>query len=58
VQDLDGQVVPLLTQEILGLLLKHNPGPVVRIDDVVVFLEGALDGAELVLDIECVIRGS
>jgi hypothetical protein len=31
---------------------------VVRIDDVVVFLEGALDGAELVLDIECVIRGS
>jgi hypothetical protein len=58
VQDLDGQVVPLLTQEILRLLLQNDPSPVVRIDDVVAFVEGALDGAELVLEIECVIRGS
>jgi hypothetical protein len=58
VQDLDGQVVPLLTQEILRLLLQNNPSPVVRIDDVVALVEGALDGAELVLDVECVSRGS
>jgi hypothetical protein len=31
---------------------------VVRIDDVVAFVEGALDGAEFVLDVECVVRGS
>jgi hypothetical protein len=58
VQDLDGQVVPLLTQEILRLLLQDNPSPVVRVDDVVAFLEGALNGAQLVLNVDCVIRGS
>jgi hypothetical protein len=31
---------------------------VVRIDDVVAFPEGALDGAELVLDVDYVIGGS
>src|SRR5215217_1937516 len=58
VQDLDGQIVPLLAQEILGLLLQHNTRPVVRVDDVVAFSEGARDGAELVLDVYCVIRGN
>jgi hypothetical protein len=58
VQDLDGQVVPLLVQEILGLLLDYYAGPVVRIDDVVAFIKRALDGAELVLEVECVVSGS
>jgi hypothetical protein len=59
VEDLDGQVVPLLTQEILGLLLHHDTGPVVRVDDVVAFPKSALDGAELVLNVlDCVIRSS
>jgi len=31
---------------------------VVRIDDVVALPEGALDGAEIVLDVESVVRGS
>jgi hypothetical protein len=58
VQDLDGQVVPLLAEEILALLLQYDPGPVVRVDDVVALPERALDGAELVLDVQCVIRSS
>jgi hypothetical protein len=59
VENLGGQVVPLLTQEILRLLLQYDPGPVVRVDDVVALPESALDGAELVLDVlDCVIRSS
>jgi hypothetical protein len=51
VQDLDCQVVPLLAEEVLGLLLQHHPSPVVRIDDVVADLERALDGAEIGSDL-------
>jgi hypothetical protein len=52
VKDLDRQVVPLLAEEVLCLLLENHPSPVVRIDDVVAYFVGALDGAELVLDVD------
>jgi hypothetical protein len=57
VKDLDRQVVPLLAEEVLGLLLEHHPSPVVRIDDVVAYVVVARDGAELVLDV-CRFLGS
>jgi hypothetical protein len=44
VQDLDRQVVALLPQETPALLLQYDPGPVVRVDDVVAGIERALDG--------------
>jgi hypothetical protein len=49
VQDLDGQVVALLAEELLRLLADHDAGPMVRVDDVVARLECALDGADLVI---------
>ena len=51
VQDLDCQVVPLLAEEVLGLLHEHHPSPVVWIHDVVADVECALDGAQLVSDL-------
>jgi hypothetical protein len=51
VQDLDRQVVPVLAEEVLGLLHEDHAGPVVRIDDVVADLEGALDGGKVVVDL-------
>src|SRR5262249_45316459 len=39
VQDVDGQVVPLLAHQVLGLLLQDHARTVVRIDDVVADLE-------------------
>ena len=39
VQDLDGQVLALLTEQILRFLLEDLAGPVVRVDDVVAALE-------------------
>src|SRR5687767_14591822 len=56
VEDLDRQVVPLLPQELLGLALLDHPGPVVRIDDVVARLKQALDGADLVADLDRFLR--
>src|SRR2546421_11404820 len=52
VQDLYRQVVPLFAEEILGLLHLHDPSPVMRINDVVTDAEFALDGAELVSDLD------
>jgi hypothetical protein len=42
VQDLDGQVLTLLAEDLLLLLLQDLAGPVVRVDDVI---------ADLVLDL-------
>jgi hypothetical protein len=39
VEDLDGEVLALLTEDLLGLLLEDLAGPVVGIDDVVADLE-------------------
>jgi hypothetical protein len=39
VEDLDCQVVPLLAEEVIGLLPQHHPSPVMRIDDVVAKFE-------------------
>ncbi len=47
VEDLDGQIVPGLTQKLLGFLQDHNACAMVRIDDVVAFFEGALDRGDL-----------
>jgi hypothetical protein len=52
VEDLDRQIVPLLTQELLRLLLQDDPSPVVRVDDVVAFLERALDGAKRRVEVD------
>src|SRR5262245_16643442 len=41
VKDVDGQVVPLLTHQVFRFLLQDNACPVVRINDVVAFLEVA-----------------
>jgi hypothetical protein len=57
VKDLDCQVVPLLAEEVLGLLLQHHPSPVVRVDDVVTYGVVARDGAELVLDVSRFLGG-
>jgi hypothetical protein len=56
VEDLDGEVVPLLAEKLLGLPQLDNAGPVVRIDDVVPRLERALDGAELVSELDRILR--
>jgi len=55
VEDLDGEVLPLLTEDLLDLLLEDLAGSVVRIDDVVADLEqDVLDlGAFEVLDLLC-----
>jgi hypothetical protein len=58
VEDLDGEVVALVAQEILGLSLQDNPCPVVRVDDVVADLESALDGADLRADFDPFFSGS
>jgi hypothetical protein len=42
VQDLDGQVLPLLAEDLLLLLLQDLAGPVMRVDDVI---------ADLILDL-------
>jgi hypothetical protein len=42
VEDLDREVLPLLTEDLLLLLLQDLAGPVMRIDDVI---------ADLVLDL-------
>jgi hypothetical protein len=39
VEDLDGEVLALLTEDLLGLLLEDLAGPMVGIDDVVADLE-------------------
>jgi len=57
VEDLDGQVVALLTQELFGLPALDYSGPVVGVDDVITGVEYALDGAELVTDLERFLRG-
>jgi hypothetical protein len=43
VQDLDGEVLALLTEHLLDFLLEDLPGPVMRIDDVVADLEIDVD---------------
>jgi hypothetical protein len=50
VQDLDGEVLTLLTEHLLALLLQDLAGAVVRVDDVVAELE--LDVLDLPL-LEC-----
>ena len=57
VQDVDRQVVPLLSHQVLCLPLQDHPRTVVRIDDVVAYVVVARDGAELVLDV-CRFLGS
>jgi hypothetical protein len=47
VEDLDGEVLPLLTEHLLALLLQDLAGSVVGIDDVVAELE--LDVLDLAL---------
>jgi hypothetical protein len=47
VEDLDGQVVTGLSHELLGFLQDHNAGTVMRIDDMVAFVERALDRSDL-----------
>jgi hypothetical protein len=49
VEDVDGQVVPLLSHQVLGLLLQDHTRPVVRIDDVVADLE--VDQRRLYLEV-------
>jgi hypothetical protein len=39
-KNLDRQVVAPFPEQLLGLLLEDDPGPVVRVDDVVADLEG------------------
>jgi len=39
VEDLDGEVLPRLTEDLLVLLLDDLAGPVMRVDDVVAELE-------------------
>jgi hypothetical protein len=54
VEDLDGEVLLLLTEDLLALLLEDLAGPVVRIDDVVADFELdelRLDGDLEVLDL-------
>jgi hypothetical protein len=43
VQDLDGEVLALLTEHLLDFLLEDLPRPVVRVDDVVADLEVDVD---------------
>jgi hypothetical protein len=50
VEDLDGEVLALLPEDLLVLLLQDLAGPVVRIDDAVADLE--LDALDLALDLE------
>ena len=52
VEDLDRQVVALLPKQLLRLPALDHSGPMVRIDDVVARVERALDGAELVADLD------
>jgi hypothetical protein len=49
VEDVDGQVVPLLPHQVPGLLLQDHTRPVVRIDDVVADLE--VDQRRLYLEV-------
>jgi hypothetical protein len=49
VQDVDGEVVPLLAHQVLGLLLQDHARSVVRVDDVVADLE--LDQRRLDLEV-------
>jgi hypothetical protein len=54
VEDLDGEVLLLVTEDLLGLLLEDLAGPVMGIDDVVADLELdqlGLDGDLEVLDL-------
>jgi len=55
VEDLDGEVLALLTEDLLGLFLEDLAGAVMRIDDVVADLEpDVLDlGALEILDLLC-----
>jgi hypothetical protein len=55
VEDLDGEVLAPLTEDLLDLFLEDLAGPVMRIDDVVADLEpDVLDlGAFEVLDVLC-----
>jgi len=50
VEDLDGEVLALLTEDLLGLLLEDLAGPVMGIDDVVADFE--LDALRLNGDLE------
>jgi hypothetical protein len=50
VEDLDGEVLALLTEHLAGLLLEDLAGPVVRVHDVVTELE--LDVLDLDDDLE------
>jgi hypothetical protein len=47
VQDLDGQVVALLSHQVPRFPLQDHACPVMRVDDVVTDLEGALRGLDL-----------
>jgi hypothetical protein len=55
VEDLDGEVLARLTEDLLDLLLEDLAGAVMRIDDVVADLEpDVLDlGALEILDLVC-----
>jgi hypothetical protein len=55
VEDLDGEVLALLTEDLLDLLLEDLAGAVMRIDDVVAYFElDVLDlGALEILDLVC-----
>jgi hypothetical protein len=50
VEDLDGEVLPLLTEDLLALLLEYLTCAVVRVDDVVAHLER--DVLDFDLDLE------
>jgi hypothetical protein len=51
VQDLDGEVLPLLTEDLLALFLEHLAGSVVGVDDVVSHLERDVLNFDLDLEV-------
>jgi hypothetical protein len=57
VQDLDGEVLALLTEHLLQFLLEDLARPVMRVDDVVADLELTGHGAELVTSFYCFVGG-
>jgi hypothetical protein len=50
VEDLDGEVLPALAEDVLLLLLDYLPGSMMRIDDVVADRE--IDALRLALELE------
>jgi hypothetical protein len=52
VKDLDRQVIPALPEELLALPQEDDARSMMRVDDVIALLEGALHGVELGTDLD------